>query len=318
MVLRAGIPKKLTCLIAYSLALIAILAVGAAAQEGGIDKATEAKEHFNMGLDLQKKGDDTLAIVEYGYALKNDPNFVDAHINLGSIYFGTGEYNKALEHFKKATEIDETNADAWANLGRTYYKQRKYLDAETAYKTCLAADENYHAVLKDLGLLYHSQSNWPALIENIGKYVEHVTDDYLAYYLLGKANQKLKKWDLATANYTKATELNPEYFNAYNSLGQVYLSQEKYQQAFNMFKKAVDLKPSNFRALYNMAISYHTLSSDDDTGDINNIDNVIVYWDKFLKVARKNPKASSLVPTAESTLKDLRDLKAYQEEEAGS
>jgi tetratricopeptide (TPR) repeat protein len=142
-----------------------------------------------------------------------------------------------------------------------------------------------------------------------------VQDDYLAYYLLGKGYQKIKKLPEAVANYKKSIELKGDYFNAHNSLGQVYQNQERYNQAFNTYKTAVSLKPDNYRAIYNMAISYQWMSQRDD-GNFDNLDKVIGYWNQFLKVARKNPKAKSLIPGIEETVKGLEELKSFMEEEA--
>ena len=81
-----------------------------------------------------------------------------------------------------------------------------------------------------------------------------------------------------------------------------------------MYKKAVALKPDNYRAHYNLAISYETEYQDDP----EKIDQVIAYWNKFLKVAKGNPKAKSLVDGIQSHVTDLKDLKIHYEEEAAS
>lgn len=273
----------------------------------------KAKEHFNNGLTLLKDGNDTLAIIEYDAAIKEDDKFTDAYINLGSIYFNRKKYANAEENFKKATEIDLTNADAWANLGRTYYKMKKYMECEEAYKSSLKAKSDYYGIYKDLGLLYHLQKNWPALVESMEKYTANFADDYLGFYLLGKANRGLRKYPEAIAALKKSTVLKDNYFNSFSTLGQIYQGQEKHKKAYQMFQKAVKIRSNSFRAYYNLAISYETVHQDSP----DKMDKIIGYWTKFLKVAKNNPKAKDLIPSTEEHIKALEELKVhYQEEKA--
>jgi len=309
MISKELIPGKLVFVIPFlALGLILISSVT------GFADTEKAKSHFNAGLTLVKEGNDSLAVLEYSQAIKEDPEFVDAYINLGSIYFEGNNMPEAEKMFKKVTEIDPANADGWANLGRTYYKQKKNIEAEQAYKTALEKDPKHYEVYKDLGLMYYSSqpSNWPALVDNMKIYTSNVTDDYVAFYLLGKGYQKLKKYPEAIEAYNKTIALNRDYFNAYNSLGQIYQAQDKNTDAYKMYQKAVSVDPNNYKAYYNLAISYETVYQEDK----DKIDQVIDYWTKFLKVAKNSPRAKSLVDGAEAHLKDLKDLKTHYEEEA--
>nr|MBN2278020.1 tetratricopeptide repeat protein [candidate division Zixibacteria bacterium] len=300
---------KMSIFIALMLVLGMVVATSIARAD-----TEKAKEHFNTGLTLSKDGNDSLAVMEYNQAIKEDPNFVDAYINLGSIYFAGENLGEAEKMFKKVTEIAPDNADGWANLGRTYYKQKKNIEAEQAYKTVIQKNPNYNEIYKDLGLLYYNSqpSNWPALIENMQVYTSRVTDDYLAFYLIGKGYQKMKKYPEAIEAFNKTIALKKDYFNAYNSLGQIYQDQDKNKEAYQMYQKAVDADPGNYKAYYNLAISYETVYQEDKA----KIDQIIDYWSKFLKVAKSNSRAKSMVDGAEEHLTQLKELKTHYEEEA--
>lgn len=308
MVLKARFGKAvviLTMILAISLTVF-----GSAVLAGDSEKA---KEYFNAGLTLSKEGNDSLATIEYKKAIEENPEFVDARINLGSIYFKQTKYSEAEAEFKKASEIAADNPDIWANLGRAYYKQKKYIESEESYRKALSLDKAYYEAYKDLGLLYYKgeNKNWAGLVENMSVYTEHITNDHLAFYLLGKGYQKLKKYPEAIAAYNRAVEIKADYYNAFNSLGQIYQAQEKHMKAYQMYQKAVNAKPDSYLARYNLAISYETVHQDDQ----DKIDQIISYWSKFLKAAKSNPRAKSLVPGAEEHLKDLRELKTHYEEE---
>ena len=166
----------------------------------------------------------------------------------------------------------------------------------------------------ELGRLYHTQENWPALVDLMTGFTARVMDDYQAYFYLGTGLQGMKKYPEAVAALKKSVELNANQYTPYYNLGQIYLNQEKYKEAYPMFEKAVQLKPDSYKAFYNLAVSYETVYQEDHS----KIDQVISYWSKFLKVAKNNPRASSLVAGAEQHLKDLQDLKkTYDAEKTG-
>ncbi|SYZ73221.1 exported hypothetical protein [Candidatus Zixiibacteriota bacterium] len=264
--------------------------------------AEKAKEHFNNAINYSNENKDSLAISEYDAAIKEDPQYTDAYINLGSLYFKSEKYNDALTNFKKATELNPNSGDAWANLGRTYFKLDKNAEADAAYKAALKNKPDYYDVYKDIGLLYHAQGNWPGLVDNMKIYTEKVPTDDMGFYLLGKGYQSLKKYPEAIAAYNKAIELNKDNFFAYSAIGKIYQVQENYAGAVKMFEEATRIKPDNYLAARDLAISFEQINQD-------KTDQVVAYWNKFIKAARNNPRAKNLVQEAEAHVKDLQAAK---------
>jgi tetratricopeptide (TPR) repeat protein len=292
---RFHLSKALTLL----LVLAGLLLMAASAFSGD---PVKAKEHFNSAINLAGEKKDSLAIEEYKSAIKEDPQYTDAYINLGSLYFKSEKFNDALTNFKKATEIDPKNADAWANLGRTYFKLDKNTDADNAYKTTLSIKSDYYDIYKDIGLLYYAQSNWSGLVDNMKIYTEKVPTDQMGFYLLGKGYQSLKKYPEAIAAFDKSIELNKDNFFAYSALGKIYQAQENYGEAVKMFEQATRVKPDNYLATRDLAISFEQINQD-------KTDQVIAYWNKFIKSAKNNPRAKNLVQEAEAHIKDLEAAK---------
>ncbi|UCD16293.1 MAG: hypothetical protein JSV44_07430, partial [Candidatus Zixiibacteriota bacterium] len=134
------------------------------------------------------------------------------------------------------------------------------------------------------------------------------------FYRLGRGYQKLKKLPEAIAALSKSTELKNDYFNSFNSLGQIYQAQENYMKAYQMFRTAIRIKPDNYLAHRNLAISFEHMNLSAQ-GNIDDIDQVIANWNKFLKVAKNNPRAKRLISETEEHIKDLQELKEYQQEE---
>ncbi len=73
--------------------------------------------HNNAGIVLRDLKRICEARESFENALKEDPNFVDAHINLGIMYAEEySDYKKAIEEFEEAIRIDPRNPNACYNL----------------------------------------------------------------------------------------------------------------------------------------------------------------------------------------------------------
>lgn len=83
------------------------------------------KEHLNLGVVYERKGELDLAIHEYQLALKKLPI---ANLYLGNAYFLKKEYEIAEKYYKKAIEEIPFNANAHNNLAWLYYIKQENLD----------------------------------------------------------------------------------------------------------------------------------------------------------------------------------------------
>ena len=102
--------------------------------------------------------------------------------------------------------------------------------------------------------------------------------------------------------FKKSASLKPDFYSAHSSLGTIYLNDAKYKEAAESFKQAMGIKSkSAFRAAYNYAIAV-------ETSDPENYDTNIANWNKYIKMAKGNPKAKNIA-TAEQHVKDLMAAK---------
>ena len=287
-------PVTLILMVTFLLMLGMVFSVSTASAD-----TEKAKEDFNKALNFEKDGNTDAAILSYQSCISGDPNFVDAYINLGAIYFAKRDYEKALSMYKTATEKDNKNVDAFANLGRVEYTLKKYLEAETAFKSALSLKEDPE-LYKELGKVYYKKKNYDDVISTFNKYHAAGKGDYLTYYMLGKAYQ-LKDNNTEAINALKQSiNLKSDYYSAHSTIGQIYLSQEKYSSAAGAFKAAMDADPKNYRAAYNYAVAVESSNPENYSSNINN-------WEKFIKIAKSNPKAKRDLTVAQQHVKELKD-----------
>lgn len=271
------------------------------------DKVNQAKESFNGAIEAVKNGDTTTAISMYKGAIQLDESMADAYLNLGSIYFAQDKFKEAETTFKKYTELKADDPIGFSNLAKVYMVQKKNTQAKTAYESALAADPNYSEAHKELGKIFYNMKDYDASISSLQKYTTAVTDDYYAFYLLGAALEKKKQTNDAVAAYKNALKAKPDHFESLRNLGKIYAKKENYTLAIDYYKQAMKVKPKDYKTAYNLAIAVQSKDPED-------YDTIIAQWDKFVKLARKIPKAKKYMANAENLLKQLREAKAVADE----
>ena len=91
-------------------------------------------------------------------------------------------------------------------------------------------------------------------------------------------------------------------YNAHSSLGSIYLAQEKYNSAAGAFSAAMKADKKKYRAAYNYAIAVESSNPEDYDTNIAN-------WEKFINLAKNNPKAKNDVGIAREHVAELKKAK---------
>lgn len=262
----------------------------------------KAKEHFNAGLTSAQAGKIEEAIMGYEAAIAEDPTFIDAYINLGAIHFEKNNYQKALEMYRTVTEKDPKNVLALSNLANVEYELKKYVEAEGHLNAAIALAPKDASLYKDLGKILFAKRDYEETVKALGKCHENGGGNHLTQYMMGKAYQKLDKPSDAIACFDKSVQLEKKNYNSYFALGQVYLSQGKYMNAANYFDRALKSSPTKHLAAYNYAVAVESQDPEDYAKNIE-------AWEKFLRLAKNNPKAraSNEIAEAENHVKQLKE-----------
>lgn len=261
--------------------------------------AVKSKEHFNKGVTLEKSGNLQGALKEYNSSITEDPNFVDAYINKGSVHFKLKEYNDALNAFKTASGKDSRNVSALKNLGLVQTVMKRYTDAIVSFNNAIAIKASTD-LYEELAKVYYRQNNHKMVIETLEKSHQLGSGTYLTHYMVGKAYKSLKQNDQAISSLNKSISLKSNNYNALSTLGQIYLGQGDYRNAAANFQKAMQADPKKYRASYNYAIAVESADPENYSVNIQN-------WEKFIRIARNNPKAKNEVTQARDHVKELKE-----------
>ena len=299
-------PSKLEVTIKTTSVLLALLLLASIGFAAG-DKE-KAKEHFNAGLTSAQAGKIDEAILGYEAAIAEDPTFIDAYINLGAIHFEKNNYPKALEMYRTVAEKDPKNVLALSNLANVEYELKKYVEAEGHLNSAIALAPKDASLYKDLGKILFAKRDYEATVKALGKCHENGGGSHLTQYMMGKAYQKLDKPTEAIGCFDKSVQLEKKNYNSLFALGQVYLSQGKYMNAANFFDQALKSSPTKHLAAYNYAVAVESQDPEDYAKNIE-------AWEKFLRLAKNNPKAKATneIAEAENHVKQLKEAQKQKD-----
>ncbi len=184
-----------------------------AAQKAGGPKITvsedrsapgkDAVDHFNLGVDYQKRGNAVKAIEEYKNVLKSDPDNAEAHNNLGAIYKEQGNLEKALEHYKFVVKSNPGMDEVHNNLGVIYYLRGDQEEAVEEYRKALELNPDNLMCLVNLGLVYKAQGMELKTIETLETILSIEPFQAEAHYNLAILYEELGHLEAAILHYSR-------------------------------------------------------------------------------------------------------------------
>jgi tetratricopeptide (TPR) repeat protein len=93
---------------------------------------SSAFEVYNQGVDLMRAKKFAAAQIKFEQAIRDNPDFAEAHNNLGFTLRQQGpqNYAKALEHYNKAIQLKPSMPETYEYRGVLFAKMGKKSDAE--------------------------------------------------------------------------------------------------------------------------------------------------------------------------------------------
>jgi tetratricopeptide (TPR) repeat protein len=140
---------------------LAFLAAGVLAGCGRLPRVIvlsdplSAREHLELGVAYERKGESDLAVREYERALRKDKTLVQARINLGNVHVEKREYPEAMEEYRKALTLQPGHPEATNNLAWAAIQSGTELEEATARLEAILVQEEHRtpALLDTLGVL---------------------------------------------------------------------------------------------------------------------------------------------------------------------
>ena len=190
-----------------------------------------AKSHYENGLKLLGKGQESEGKKEFLEALATFPEFADAFVQLGNLEMRRKDFTKGLERYLQAQM-------AFSRLQGIVRKQ----DMERQRQI----QENLDVLRERVRALQRNQAQGAdAKIEQNLAMIERLEQEQKkmltrdgtpipaeVYFLTGNARMNLERFDEAIQDLKQALVLRPNYGEAHNNLAVIYLYRKDYPNAW--------------------------------------------------------------------------------------
>jgi len=221
--------------------------------------AVDMYKRYDHAMDLDEKGEDKAAILEWKSLAASNPDDARIHNNLAAELARTAQYEEAVLHYEKALALNlQYNsvhgplALALMKLGRTDEALQQYEIALHTYPGSADLHNWYGSALARRGRLDEATEQFTTAITLNPRSAE-------AQNNLGIALAREGRIEDAVDRFTKAIVLNPRFAEPHNNLGIAFLSDPGIAdsaKAEKEFGEAIEINPHFADAQNNLGTLY--------------------------------------------------------------
>ena len=165
--------------------------------------------------------------------VENELIKADSHIKVGELAEAEGIYKKVLSEFPN---------DKKAIQG--YQELKAEIDTNSALKS-EPPQEQVQELINICTREQHSPGRMAVALVQAEMLTQQYPKSFVAWSILGFANQGVGRSADAVKAFDKVTELNPNYSDGLNNLGTVLKTQGRLEEALEVFKKLQTFKPKS-------------------------------------------------------------------------
>ena len=199
-------------------------------------KAKTYNQYLDSGKEKLLNNNAEEAIRDFGLAIVEEPNQMDAYILRGSAYLETGNSEKALDNFNQALDVNPDYEPAILGKAITYFKKEDYSGAVETFSILAAEAE---------------QSDLKTMCNDILGWIYLETDDNQKNDNIAHDNEKAKSY------FEQNQTLNDPV--ALNNLGYMYMYgngvDKDYKTAIQLFTAAAEKELPE--AEFNLGMAYY-------------------------------------------------------------
>ena len=198
-----------------------------------------------LGLILNAKGENDLAVTALTDAVQKDPRNAVAHNALGNAYNTKGDYDRAIEAYTLAIQADPRFAFAYRNRGAAYGVKREHDRAIADLDQAISLGPNLTDAYNSRGVVYEAMGQIDRAIADISKAIELEPQYSRPYNNRGNIYRRRGDHARALADYNKAIALEPTYGTVFLNRGELRRKTKDLPRALADFRKVVELPAPN-------------------------------------------------------------------------
>jgi tetratricopeptide (TPR) repeat protein len=209
--------------------------------------------HNNLGLELEKTGWVSEAMIHYEQAIKIMPGDPELRTNLGNALFKTGRIDDAIAQYSAAIRTRPTLAEAHNGLGSSLIRAGKTTEGIESYRKAVQLKPDYEEAHFNLGnALYRAGQPKEAIVQyaaalRIRPGIAETNNNLgCALIQTGRASEAIKYCE-------EAVRLDSGFAEAHSNLAMALSQVGRRREAIAQYEETLRLKPDHVSARENLA-----------------------------------------------------------------
>ena len=223
-------------------------------------KPDYAEAHYNLGVVLQKNGEDEDAYKSYEKAIAIKHAYPQAHNNIGMINLKNRNLNEAVKSFEWAVAYNPNYVEAHNNLGATFQELMQFQKAMYQYEKALSINPKFAQALNNLGASLEIFGQREKAFENYNKAIQENPRYYEAHRNLS-AIKKYKKNDpqihQLESLYSNINLTKPDKKNLCFALAKVYEDLGENEKFFKFLNEGNNLRKQELNYSFASSNNFH-------------------------------------------------------------
>ncbi|GEM_PF-7100911 len=165
---------------------------------------TDAEEHYNRGVRLERQSNWQGAVAEYTEAIRLQPQFPLAYNNRGVAEAILGEYDRAIQDYSEAIKGDPEFAEAYNNRGVAYNDTGNYQNAIADFESAVILDKWQARYYANRGVSYYYLKNYQTAQQDFDKAISLNSQVVVAFRFRGLTRVERGEFDEALSDFDSA------------------------------------------------------------------------------------------------------------------
>ncbi len=199
-----------------------------------------AEYHFSLAQSYVADGNADRAIEEYKLVLSYDPDSALVFTRIATEYIKKGSFAQAMEACKEALQRDPKFIDARLILAGLYAASRESELALIEYGKVLQFQPDHEEALVYRAQLLVEEGRGALASQQLRAFLKKNSESALAWFYLGKAEQRQEKFPSAVQAFKKALEVRPGFTQAALTLGYLYETRKMSAEALALYQEIYD------------------------------------------------------------------------------
>jgi tetratricopeptide (TPR) repeat protein len=152
----------------------------------GVPDHLKAEDYYNHGLGQAKNHNYQAAISSFESAIRQDNNYVQAHIALGDSFFTLLKFKDARLQWEQAIAIDPKSKEAYVGIGSIDFMDNKYDLAILSFEAAISVAPDFSSAHAAVGRVYQKQGLIDKAVSELELSIKLNPDEVMSYWVLSE------------------------------------------------------------------------------------------------------------------------------------